>query len=324
MGKMNHVINRYLDDERRFADLFNGIWFRGEGIISPENLQDCSERYIAEAKGHDANGRRAKGLERFRDIKKRLSDGKTLRLLTIENQNLVDYAMPFRCMEYDTLEYQKQLDNIRKINKEEGHFSSPAERLCGVRKTDRLTPVYTICLYHGEEKWDGPRTLKDMMAFGGEEDKFLPYFSDYPMQLYCANELEDFSVFHTELRVFLAALRYRKDRESLEKFVHKNGAYSHLDDDTAEAVSIIMNKSVDWRNEKHRFKNDKGEYDMGNAWQEWLAEEKEAGRQEGRQEGVFETLCSLIKDGLLQLEEAAKRSHMSVEDFRARMEQTDL
>lgn len=147
MGKLNNVMNRYLSDERHFDDLFNGIWFGGEGVISPRDLRDCSERYIAEAKGPDVNGKRIKSRERFRDIKKRLSGGETLRILTIENQNLVDYTMPFRCMEYDTLEYRQQLDDIRKTNKEEGNFSSPAERLCGVRKTDRLAPVYTICLY---------------------------------------------------------------------------------------------------------------------------------------------------------------------------------
>lgn len=68
------------------------------------------------------------------------------------------------------------------------------------------------------------------------------------------------------------------------------------------------------------FKNEKEEYDMCQAIREWSAEEKEAGRQEG----IFEAFCLLIKDGLLQIEEAAKRSHMSVEDFRARMEQTDI
>lgn len=55
------------------------------------------------------------------------------------------------------------------------------------------------------------------------------------------------------------------------------------------------------------------------AWtgvQEWMNDEKEV--------GIFQTLSSLVQDGLLQLEEAAKRSQMSVEDFRARMEQTDL
>lgn len=72
------------------------------------------------------------------------------------------------------------------------------------------------------------------------------------------------------------------------------------------------------------FKNENEEYDMCQAIREWSAEEKEAGRQEGRQEGIFEAFCLLIKDGLLQIEEAAKRSHMSVADFHTRMEQTDL
>ena len=63
---------------------------------------------------------------------------------------------------------------------------------------------------------------------------------------------------------------------------------------------------------------------MCQAIREWSAEEREAGRQEGRQEGTFEVLCSLIKDGLLQIEEAARRSHMSVEDFREKMERTDI
>ena len=39
----------------------------------------------------------------------------------------------------------------------------------GILKSDRLTPTYTLCLYHGKEIWDGPRSLKDMMDFG--EDK---------------------------------------------------------------------------------------------------------------------------------------------------------
>lgn len=181
--------------------------------------------------------------------------------------------------------------------------------------------MYTICLYHGEEKWDGPRTLKDMMAFGGEEDKFLPYFSDYPMQLYCVNELEDFSVFHTELRELFTALQYRKDKEKLKELVLKKEEYSHLDADTAEAIAVMVNLPENWiKNQMYKFKNDKEEYDMCQAIREWSAEEREAGRQEG----VFEAFCSLVKDGLLQLEEVAKRSQMSVEEFRARMEQTDL
>lgn len=37
---------------------------------------------------------------------------------------------------------------------------------------------------------------------------------------------------------------------------------------------------------------------------------------EGKAEGALETLISLVQDGLLNVEEAAKRSGMSVEEFK--------
>ena len=50
-----------------------------------------------------------------------------------------------------------------------------AEYMSGILKTDRLHPVYTICLYSGTETWDGPRTLSDMMQFRTEKDPLREY-----------------------------------------------------------------------------------------------------------------------------------------------------
>ena len=44
-------------------------------------------------------------------------------------------------------------------------------------------------------------------------------------------------------------------------------------------------------------------------------------REEGREEGILVTLCSLVKDGLLKLEEAAKRANMSEEVFGQKMQE---
>lgn len=43
------------------------------------------------------------------------------------------------------------------------------------------------------------------------------------------------------------------------------------------------------------------------------------GREEGTQEGTFLTLAGLVKDGLLSVEEAAKRVQMTVEEFEKKM-----
>lgn len=43
-------------------------------------------------------------------------------------------------------------------------------------------------------------------------------------------------------------------------------------------------------------------------------------KEEGIKEGVLDILISLVKDGLLDINEAAKRANMSVEKFKEEIE----
>ena len=101
MGKISNSINHYLSDNRRFADLFNGVCFQGERVIRAEDLWENAQVYhriISEAAQTEKHtGRR----ERIRDICKIMKAGETRRVLALESQQLTDYAMPFRCMQYD-------------------------------------------------------------------------------------------------------------------------------------------------------------------------------------------------------------------------------
>ena len=45
MRVQNDVLLDYFDDNSRFADLFNGVLFRGRPEICPEELEEASERY---------------------------------------------------------------------------------------------------------------------------------------------------------------------------------------------------------------------------------------------------------------------------------------
>ena len=60
--------------------------------------------------------------------------------------------------------------------------------------------------------------------------------------------------------------------------------------------------------------------------EEGLAEGIERGRaeglEEGRSEGVFETLCTLVKDSVLTVKDAAERAGISEEDFKEKMSAT--
>ncbi len=287
MGKVNNVWNHYFKDKRRFADLFNGICFQGRKVIFEEDLQDGSEvSNEAEVEKQEAC-KRGKRMERIRDIKMLNRQGGVLRMLAMENQNLVDYTMPFRCMQYDTAEYSQQLNALRSKNRDNSDYETDAEKLCGIKKADRILPVYTLCVYHGEENWDGPRTLKDMMDFGADEDGMSEHFADYPLHLICLNEIQDYGVFHTEIRKLFQILQYRKNKAGLKKLLQENSQYRKMDADTLEVLSVLLNAPRIWedRMKYMDIEGEKEEYDMCQALREWIEEEREAGMEEGRIQG---------------------------------------
>ena len=311
MGTISNSINHYLSDNRRFADLFNGICFQGETVVRAEELAENTQVYygITGTAGKNQATRQTVRDERYpvrrdrtRDICKRLKSGGVLRILAVENQEKVDYTMPYRCMEYDVMEYGKQLDMLKKRNKQE-HPKNITEKIGGIKKTDRLVPVYTICLYHGVERWDGPRTLGDMMDFGNDENGFRQIFKDYPMQLYCLNEAHDLKLFHTEVEILFQALQYRKDRTGLKKLMEQDERYKSIDVDTLETMSVMLELPSIWKNRKkymEKNEEDKEEYDMCQAIREWAEEERSIGHQEGRQEGLDEKTRTIVRNMLLR------------------------
>ena len=288
MGIISNSINHYLSDNCRFADLFNGICFQGETVVRAEDLSEDAQVYYRTMEDTEKKrqGKRPRDYgERTRDICKQLKTGGTLRILALENQNKIDYSMPYRCMEYDVMKYGKQIDILRKMNKKEMHPSNITEKISGIKKTDRLVPVYTICLYHGIEIWDGPRTLADMMDFGSKGDSFRKIFKDYPMQLYCLNEAQDLHMFHTEVGILFQALQYRKDRTGLKNLMKQDERYRHVDEDTLETMSVMLELPSIW-NERDKYMERNSEnkevYDMCQAVREWAEEERSIGREEGQ------------------------------------------
>lgn len=249
-------------------------------MVRAEELSDTSEVYHQPETEKPKDGIQGKRTERTRDVCKRLKTGEVLRILALESQEMVDYAMPYRCMQYDTMEYGKQMEELRKKNKREGLLTTSQELLSGIRKEDRLIPVYTLCLYHGKDKWNGPRSLKDMMAFSAEPDAFQELFHDYPLRLYCLNEAKDLELFHTEVGQLFRALKYRGDRVGLRTLLEGNLEYKHLDRDTLEAMSVMLKLPTVW--EKREIimsrNGEREEYNMCQAVIEWEAEAKEIGR----------------------------------------------
>ena len=296
MGQKNYVMNHYFRNKERFADLFNGVYFQGEKVINSRDLTEISgiyeeteERRLEEQQDFclsDSDKELLmppKRTPRSRDIEMSLRTGEVFRLLAIENQENVNYIMPFRCMQYDTLEYSRQISDLQAKNAKDDDYDSGDEWLCKVKKADRLTPVYTLCVYHGEDEWDGPRSLRDMMDFGEDSDGMSKHFADYPLHLYCINEQEDFDTFHTEIKELFQLMKYRKDKKRLQQEVEGNPQYQRMDIELLEVLSVMLNAPKIW-NERRKYMNtERGqeECNMCQALREWIEEERSLGWAEG-------------------------------------------
>lgn len=279
MGKCDVALYEYLEDKVRFADLFNGVLYNGEEVVTPDMLESDSER----------SG------NRFRDLKKQLKNGDWLAVAAMENQESVDYSMPLRMMEYDCLEYMKQMRRLRLKRKREVEQAGGKADNWSLRldKGSRLNPVHSVCVYHGTEEWNGPRCLKDMMDFEGALPGWEDMFHDYGMTLFCVNQIEDFSKFRTELRQFLEVIPCRKNKKLLKELLERE-EYKHLDRDTAEVIAVFTDnkKMIEMLEEEQE------EYDMCKALDDLIADGKAEGIAEGISQGIsqgIERVNKLIK-----------------------------
>ena len=313
MGKYDTCMREFLQNKERFADFFNGCCFQGEQVIRAEELQDASEMYIIENfppekkadEGADAKGHNSRQSQRktqfFRDVKMYLCSGTALQILAVENQSYIDYSMPVRCMEYDAAEYHKQLKakkrrwNLMNRRQKGSSIISGAasaatshEKLSGILKTDRLQPVYTVCLYSGTDPWDGPRTLSDMMAFHPNDNCLRFLFRDYPLNLFCVNEHSGFDEFHTDLRQLFRAMNCRKDKQKLTELMGDK-LYSHLNEDTWDAIAVMTDNAALLQN-KEAFRNTYGNqegFTMCQALDELMADKMNEGILIGKHEGIL-------------------------------------
>lgn len=210
-----------------------------------------------------------------------------------------DYIMPLRCMEYDVQEYLKQV-RILKRKYERTKELHEDERLSGVKKQDRLIPVYTLCLYHGEKPWDGPVKLSDLMDFGTDTDGMSSQFADYPMRLYCINSEDNFDQFHTDIKEVFQAFRYREDKEKLKALMLEDPAYRSLPGDTVEVITELLNlQELAEESSNHMEKDENGRerYNMCKAWIEIKEEEREIGEKSGDNNRTRIVVANMIRRG---------------------------
>ena len=228
MGKADVAVNRWLEDNERFASLCNGVVFGGQQVIKPEELENLDrETDILLAD----KGGKTKGMGRRRDIIKRWKKGADLAILACESQDKIHYAMPVRCMLYDGVTYTDQIRELRrrygKNRKEKESQSLTAEEyLSGFRKDDVIYPVITLVFYYNEKKWDGAVDLYGMFADDGDReitDALRKCIPNYRMNLIDAGHMEEVYLkkFSEDLQQVLGMLKYRKQKKVIAEIYTK-------------------------------------------------------------------------------------------------------
>ena len=266
----------FFDDNRRYADIINGLGCKGRQLIRADDLQE-------------ANGRSGK---RNRDTLRKAALGMNFVIVGIESQERIDYRMPFRNMAYDVGRYGKQIVEIRRkvrdyFNKGKDSNTkdlASGEYLYGFRKKDRLYPVITFVLYSGEEPWDGARSLHEILDFTNVPESLKDMTPDYKINVIEIRKFEQTEVFQTDVKQVFDFIRLSEDKEALLKLIENDDSYKHMEEDAFEVIASYTN-SIELRKqmeEMNREEFKEGERkDMCRAIRELMEDSREAGLAEG-------------------------------------------
>lgn len=211
----------FFDRNDRYADVINGIGCAGRQMVRPEELQEADS----------GSGKRS------RDALRKAALGMNFVLVGIENQDRVDYGMPFRNLMYDAGTYEKQMEIVRREVRKHSDGILPGEYLYGFRKDSRLHPVITFVLYSGEKPWDGARSLHELLDFTDVPDDLRILTPDYRINVIEIRKFEHSEVFKTDVKLVFDFIRLSGDKEALLKLV-EDEAYKSIEEDAIRMLEV--------------------------------------------------------------------------------------
>ncbi len=275
------------DIKEVFADIINGIVFKGRQVILPEELENAqTESQLKIADGIH---------EQERDVAKRwLKHGVTISLIGLENQTGTDCDMPFRVIGYDGASYKEQA----------------VRRAAARRHKEPVPPFYpvlTLVLYFGPERWSGPKTLRECLPKGiPPEIKAL--ISDYPIYVVEVAFFtdEELSRFKSDFRFLAEFARYNRTGE--KEFSNEEVIYA---EELLKALKAFLSKEDYPLIEQIFTKTSEGGGTMKGKFSEAIWESfgkgKEEGRIEGRIEGAIEIIIQDCKEEHKTLADAVNK-----------------
>ena len=278
------VLEKYNDV---FADILNVLLFDGRDVVEESTLTDALPMSMLKIDG------RVRSQER--DIAKYWRKSKiNVALFGLENQTVANKLMPLRVFGYDGAEYVKQ---SRKENSDKAKY-----------------PVITLVLYLGYEKrWNYPKTLFEVLDI---DEDIKPYVNDFKINLFEIAYLdrEKIDLFKSDFRIladYLYQMRINRD------YIADETTIEHVE----ELLTLMSAMTGDNRFEE-TINDLKGKENINmcevldRVEARGIEKGIEKGIEQGIKRGTINTLISLVKDGILSIDEASVRAGVSVEDFK--------
>ena len=93
------------------------------------------------------------------------------------------------------MEYDKQLREIQRGHRRDNDLKEPAEYIGQFSTEDKIVPASTIVLYFGEDDWNGPRDLLDLMNLNELPDEIRQMINGYPLHILEVRKFKDIDKF---------------------------------------------------------------------------------------------------------------------------------
>ena len=171
---------------------------------------------------------------------------------------------------------------------------------------EELKPVFIVVLNMSEGEWKGPTRLEDY--FSKEDLELLgPLMVNVRMLVIDPYTMEEdeFDSLKTDLELILKIIKYKSDKNAFCSYISSEERFKKLDEMTAKLVAELINVDMDGEDDN-----------VCKAIEDLINDSKEEGRIEGEVNAIYK----LRRDGILNLDVAADRLGLSLEEYNKREE----
>ncbi|RHO86047.1 hypothetical protein DW049_12275 [Ruminococcus sp. AF41-9] len=200
----------------------------------------------------------------------------------------------------DGFSYLKEYQEIAAKNRKDKNFASSDEFLSNMKKTDRLHPMISLCVYYGENPWDGPLCLMDMLEV---PEKIKPLVADYKMNLLELRTSGSLQFHNQDVNTVFDISRsiYERDYNKINTVYKDRLIASELG-----VVIGAITQSQELIDHALELEQKGGQVNMCSALEELKMEGKQEGKKEGLQEGMIAGTIKTCKKFKLDQKAAIK------------------